>query len=1055
MAVKFDKQLVLNKWLLSLFEVDSLEVLSKNLKDPTLEGYDENNISRFYHVLAGRLLERSALTNTKLLEYDQNIFSHTRRINERRERAVDWKYFQYLTLLFTEIYLDRYFADRKGLCEELNNFLVGFNEDFDLSDRIDPFTEAGLAKIAFWSATGSGKTLLMHVHLLQHLHYARKHNRERDINKIILITPNAGLSNQHLEEFKDSGINAEIFSKDGGLNGDLFSGQLGSKPVEILEISKLREDSKDKTVAVESFEGNNLVLIDEGHRGAGGKVIKRYRDMLSQNGGFAFEYSATFGQSIKAAAAGQRKELIQEYAKAILFDYSYRYFYLDGYGKDYRILNLRREEAENEEIRQLYLTAGLLTFYQQLRAFDEGGEQWKQFNLEKPLWIFVGGSVNAVRTQQGRQVSDVVDILLFLKSFIDNPAEVQRKIGVLLSGETGLHTAADIDIFSNAFTYLNERNISAQQMYADIMERMFHSSGQGGQTLYVENLKGIEGEIGLRVGDGNHFGVINVGDDKKLVDLCAANDLVVGDREFGQSLFRGINDKSSSVNLLIGSKKFSEGWSSWRVSLMGLMNIGRSEGSEIIQLFGRGVRLKGYDFSLKRSKAVEGVRPPNHIHLLETLNIFGVRADYMAEFKKYLEDEGLPSDETIEIELPTVRTFDPTKGLKVLRLRDGVNFKRDGGRVAVELHSDTRIPKIELDYYPKIEAITGGVADGRVTARNEGKLTQAHLAFLDWEDLYFEMQRFKNERNWYNVMLSVAALKEILGDSDWYTLYIQPEQLTFDRFDHTRVWQEVALNLLKRYVDALYKFRKAEWEAPHLEYQDMAEDDNNFIDTYKAYVGDAETELIEKINALKSTLQDFKNRNETPTNSDIQQYRRSGFYPFAFSQHLYHPLIHIEKGVGVQISVKPTHLNEGEKKFVEDLAAFYQSDQNYFESRELFLLRNKSKEGLGFFEAGNFYPDFIMWIIHGDTQHIAFIDPKGIRNLEIATDLKLNFHSVLKEKESQLGDESMKLHSFIISNTRYQNLLNNTVSQDDLEEKNILFQLDDGEYIKKIFDKVA
>ncbi len=33
---------------------------------------------------------------------------------------------------------------------------------------------------------------------------------------------------------------------------------------------------------------------------------------------------------------------------------------------------------------------------------------------------------------------------------------------------------------------------------------------------------------------------------------------------------------------------------------MGLMNVGATEGAQIIQLFGRGVRLKGFDFSLKR-----------------------------------------------------------------------------------------------------------------------------------------------------------------------------------------------------------------------------------------------------------------------------------------------------------------------------------------------------------------------------------------------------------------------------------------------------------------------
>jgi hypothetical protein len=29
---------------------------------------------------------------------------------------------------------------------------------------------------------------------------------------------------------------------------------------------------------------------------------------------------------------------------------------------------------------------------------------------------------------------------------------------------------------------------------------------------------------------------------------------------------------------------------------MGLMHVGRSEGAQIIQLFGRGIRLKGYDW---------------------------------------------------------------------------------------------------------------------------------------------------------------------------------------------------------------------------------------------------------------------------------------------------------------------------------------------------------------------------------------------------------------------------------------------------------------------------
>lgn len=93
----------------------------------------------------------------------------------------------------------------------------------------------------------------------------------------------------------------------------------------------------DKTVAIDAFEGNNLVLVDEGHRGAtGGEegAWMRFRNALCE-AGFSFEYSATFGQAVKG-----NKALTDLYARSILFDYSYRYFYGDGFGKDYQILNL-------------------------------------------------------------------------------------------------------------------------------------------------------------------------------------------------------------------------------------------------------------------------------------------------------------------------------------------------------------------------------------------------------------------------------------------------------------------------------------------------------------------------------------------------------------------------------------------------------------------------------------------------------------------------------------------------------------------------------------------
>ena len=42
--VKFDKKLVLNQWMLGLFEVTDLERLADGLKNPDLEGFDDDNM---------------------------------------------------------------------------------------------------------------------------------------------------------------------------------------------------------------------------------------------------------------------------------------------------------------------------------------------------------------------------------------------------------------------------------------------------------------------------------------------------------------------------------------------------------------------------------------------------------------------------------------------------------------------------------------------------------------------------------------------------------------------------------------------------------------------------------------------------------------------------------------------------------------------------------------------------------------------------------------------------------------------------------------------------
>jgi len=1029
--MKFNEKLVLNSYLLSLFGVGSFEELAKDLKENRLEALDENENSLFYHELKDKLVStHKIISDDKLQEYDENIVRHTKTMG----RGIKWKYFQYLSLLFIEIYLDKYFDDKEQLLEELNIFLKGFNANIDKKEKLSEYDESELNKLALYNATGSGKTLLLQMNILQFNHYAQGNIK---INKTVLITPNEGLSNQHLEEFQASNIEAEIFSKDS-------KGLFESNAIEIIEITKLADENGERKVAVDSFEDNNLVFIDEGHRGSSGDKWKTNRDKLSANG-FAFEYSATFAQAINSAAGAKKKELENEYTKAIIFDYSYKYFFNDGYGKDYNILNL------SEDIRQTYLTASLLSFYQQMKIYESSTSMLKPYLIAKPLMVFVGGSVNAVRTESKKQVSDVVDVLLFIDEFIKSKSESISNIEKILSFDSGLQTSSGIDIFENKFAFLSNIKLNASQLFDDILNLIFNASSG---LLHLENLKGVDGEIALKIGENESFGVINVGDSDKLVKICEVNGITVSSRDFSSSLFKTINNTTSNLNILIGSKKFSEGWSSWRVSTMGLMNIGKKEGSQIIQLFGRGVRLKGYDFCLKRSRDIKGKELEKKYQAVETLNIFGLKADYMKAFKDYLKDEGVPTDEIKTIELPVI--YDKsykTKKLKVLDLQEGKDYKRE---VKLDLeYSDIRgiSKKVVLSLYKQVDILESESRTGNKYDLNSEILQKEHLSFMSIDNIFFALQQFKNEKGWSNLNISKTDIEDLISRSDWYKLYIPSDDMKVSSFKNISNFEQIMITLLKKYMKSFYEYKKSEWESQFLEYRELDEtkDTANLIDNYTVTVEDKETELIGRLEALRSMLE-----SGVIDNAELHRLSKRDFKAFTFDKHLYNPLVFKDRGE-TALQIKPIELNDGEKDFVEDLDSYLKRNSSTYEDAEIYLLRNQSKTGLGFFTEGNFYPDFIMWIKKDEKQYISFIDPKGLVNLNTKDDPKINLSIKIKEIEEKLDDEDVILNSFIVSVTPYGVIkwVQDTLEQSELEDKNVLFQQDDKNgYVGKMFDKI-
>lgn len=1046
--VRLKDALVLHRWMLSLFSLDDFASLTKDLKDSNLEGWTEKGNSRYLGTLVDRFYQSREIPELLLREYDENIFRHTASISEKRPQKLRWKYFQYLSLLFVEIYLDRYFSNRDKLLSDLNAHLAKLqSEEGGAFVGIPPFTVGELSKIAFWSATGSGKTFIMHVNILQYQHYLEKYGKKEDLNRIVILTPNEWLSWQHERELKESSLWGELFDKRASTTS-----RAGF--IDIIDIHKIEDKAGDKTVALESFESNNLVLVDEGHRGASGNKWKEKRAKLCENG-FSFEYSATFGQAIHAATGDKRKELLADYSKSVLIDYSYKYFYEDGYGKDYRILNI--SDTNDVSLTEAYLIGSLMTFYEQMLVYEREKVVARQFLIEKPLAVFVGGTVNAVRTEGGAKVSDVVRVLQFLQSIFSEKDKTKAYIRAILMGNDGI-IGKNGPLFRNHFRsiksvfHTEDGKYDIERIYVDFLQKVFNCEIPWSK-LHIENLKWQDGEIWLRAGNGEYFWVINVGDDAELVKLCETKGFITGNQDFSESLFHKIGERGSSINVLIGSKKFTEWWSSWRVSTMGLMNIGRGEGSEIIQLFGRWVRLKGYQHNLRRSKylkregMIEKTLWGEEISLLETLCIFGVRSDYMQQFREYLEEEWMPNEEMFEITIPIKNSFGvrEIENLKYLRIQDGADFKKSWEKVVLDFDADV---KVTLDWYVKVPEIdsTNNANVNQVDFRETNVLDHEHLAFVDWERVYFELEKHKADRSWNIVFISMEKIRELFTDPGWYLLYVPSIALEF-RYDNVRVWNEIVTSLIKNYFDRLYNLKKGLYYRNKMEFSQLSESNPNFLTEYEVKISADETDIIHAVETLRDQLKKWEFRT-----TDLEKW----FTSFHFDRHMYSPLLSLGKDFPKDmVFISPVPLNDGEGKFIAEFERYYRNHTEEFLGKSLYLLRNLSKKWIGFFEANNFYPDFIVWIVDGEKQYMVFVDPKGLFKMEDGFDNpKLRLHDTLKKLP--LYDPNVILDAYIISVTPREAIQHWKwqESEDDFEKHHVIFQRGDyiGRMMKMIFE---
>lgn len=887
-------------------------------------------------------LDESILDKIKKYCKDYNRYLETRKIEK-----VVLRYYQILALYFTEVY-----------------FHNKSEKEFEMFSK---------NALAYWMATGSGKTIIMHINIFQFI----AHNKGFKDLELIVTTPGVNLIEQHEREVTPivEYLN-KIHRNKISLTLDTTSALL-HKPDDFFNFP---DDKKHQ----------RLILVDEAHIGLGksqkddeGEFLK-LRRRLNIKHSFLFEYSATFHNL--------SSNLENEYSKSIVYDYNYNLFYRDGYGKDFYFQKigadvLRSDFDDNLALDLKVIEDKLAIFnkldYARIKDLFHG----TQFP-DRPLIAFMGNTVND-KSKEGKndELSDISNIVKYLEKL---PEKERAK-----------------------------------------SKNTFNGNYKG--KLKLTRNPQADDEILLSYGTGDYWGIINVGNGLNFinnyqgeqVDKITNTNIIISNVE--KYLFENIDKPQSPINILMGSRKFAEGWNCFRVSVIGLINLGKTKGNKIIQIFGRGVRLKGLMNDGKR-KDVSHIddyfalknNEFDNLKKLETLCVFSLQRSYLETFT-----------EAVSSELEIIRTYDIPVKPSVLKINDNdvsfgkyakelnifklskttINVKKviinpEELRLTYEYMWDGKLKTaiinnflFTLDYRPDRE--TEGINIKNTLAQ----MNETFASFIDYNGFKQSIIDVADEANMQfycsndgknfthpNFADIIPFINEIKYKEDIPELDIE-----FTETINAKIAEEFAKKV-KNKIN--WHLNSSIYEYEEQLKQSKGDDKGDFIEKYT---------LVKSFKLSNKVGNKTKQKTEPELNAEIAEFTKSlkeienGLIIDKIGNHIYNPLLRENKHVLIDgLKLSPDKLNDGENKFVEDFTKYVKDNPAKFKDVGVYLMRNvESLKSIGIYlndDSSVFYPDFILWLIGKDKIHINFIDPKGQFGL-------IDFETLKESEKVQIADK--------------------------------------------------
>jgi hypothetical protein len=923
-------------------------------------------------------------------------------LEAQKQNKVTLRYYQILAIYFTEVFLR--------------------NRD---SKEFEDFAKSALA---YWMATGSGKTMIMHINVFQFI----EHNKGFKDLEIIITTPGVNLIHQHEREVTPL---VEYLNKM-HRNKIRFT---------IDTTSALLNKADDFFDFPDNKKYQRLILVDEAHIGLGtsqkddeGEFLK-LRRRLNIKHSFLFEYSATFHNL--------DSKLENEYSKSIIYDYNYNLFYRDGYGKDFYFQKVTEDVLQNGSLND-NLALNLKVIEEKLDVFNEldYSNIKDLFSAttfpDRPLIAFMGNTVND-KKDEGKKGDDELSDISKIVDYLAKLSEAER------------------EKFKNVF-----------------------NNDYKGKLRLTRNTQ-ADDEILLSYGTGDYWGIINVGNGLNFindykgdnVEKVTSTSVVISNIE--KYLFENIDKPHSPINVLIGSRKFAEGWNCFRVSVIGLINLGKTKGNKIIQIFGRGVRLKGLKNDGKRKDLnhIEDYFSLTHsdfdkLKRLETLCVFSLQRSYLETFTEAVSSE-LEITKTFEISVNPgliklnsgVVAFDTyKKDLKIFKLsKTSVDVKRvllypNDKKVEYEFVLDGKQQKSTINNFSfSLDYRTNRNVEGKNIKNTLKQVNDKHSAFINYQPFVKTLTEQAEESNIQlykaGATLSKIAVDDVLAYIDEIKYKEELPELDFDFTENvnTKIGEEFVKKVRNKIN---WHLNSSIYEYEEELKQSTSEIKGDFIEKYT---------LVKSFKLSKKVGATTKQKTEKELNQEIADFTKTirdienALIIDKIGNHIYEPLLRENKLVlKDDVKLTPDKLNDGEKKFVMDFAAYIKEKPEKFKDFDVYLMRNvESLKSIGIYlndDSEVFYPDFIMWLIGKDKVYINFIDPKGqmgtkdfateqYKEKVIIADKSTNPTLPNIEKElKRIHKKEFSLNSFILlrDSSELGKIANADWKKDNMISKNIL-----------------